>query len=345
MPIYKRGESYLVCVGSGPGRYRQSFKDEGEAKQAHADALKRVKEGKNAAVKEKPAGKTLKDAYDLIWKLKWSTDKSKDTHKGNGMMIVNHFGPQTPLTDITTDLATEAAFEFQEELGNTGSTVNRKMSALRTMLKKAQEYGWIDKVPKLPFFKEGKHRIRWMDDKEEAKALELCKELDLLDLHDYIIVAIDSGFRRAELLAFESRDYFNGLLHLHAGETKNDEARAIPATDRVADILQRRHNQRRPFEGLTINSLRYQWRQLRKAMGLENDPQFVVHMLRHTCASRLVQKDVHLGVVQIWMGHKDSETTGNYSHFAPNSLMGAMQKLQNSASNSAPASGSVESHA
>ena len=63
-------------------------------------------------------------------------------------------------------------------------------------------------------------------------------------------------------------------------------------------------------------------------MKLEDDPQFVVHMLRHTCASRLVQRGVPLAVVQKWMGHSNIQTTLRYAHLAPESLMVGKEALE-----------------
>jgi site-specific recombinase XerD len=63
-------------------------------------------------------------------------------------------------------------------------------------------------------------------------------------------------------------------------------------------------------------------------MGLGEDNQFVPHALRHTCASRLVQRGVPLKVVQEWLGHKTILTTMRYAHLAQSNLMSAMQVLE-----------------
>lgn len=320
MPIYPRGNGFMVSVGSGPERYRQSFKTLTEAQEAERKALARGGQGDGPR-------RTLKDAYGLTWRLQWSQDKSASTHEVNAKQVMKALGPDILLEDITTEAVTEMIFEW-EEAGSSGSTINRKISNLSTMLKVAADQGWLRAVPKLPRRKEGKHRIRWMDIQEEQRALNMADHLGLVTLKDFIIVAIDTGFRRAELLGFESRDFVNGLLHLHAGSTKNDDARAIPATDRVRNILNRRASAKRPFGDLSVPTLRYQWSVLKTALGCEDDPQWVVHMLRHTCASRLVQRGVPLAVVQKWMGHKNINTTLRYAHLAPDNLLDAMAKLQ-----------------
>jgi integrase len=218
-------------------------------------------------------------------------------------------------------------FEFEDQ-GNGGSTVNRKMSAFSMMLKTAIDQGWLKSMPKVPRRREGAHRIRWMNEDEEKVVMTTCEHLGLHDLRDFIAVAIDTGFRRGELLRFKSKDFSNGLLHLHAGTTKTDEARAVPATKRVIEILGRRAHLERVFDSLTPHTLRWQWDRLRERMGLLEDPQFVVHMLRHTCASRLVQRGVPLVVVKTWMGHKTIATTMRYAHLAPENLNQALKALE-----------------
>ena len=219
------------------------------------------------------------------------------------------------------------AIEGWEDEGNSGSTVNRKVSHLSMMLKTAMEKGWIDRLPALPRRKEGKHRIRWMDENEEQRVLNACAYLGLDELRDFIVVGIDTGFRRAELLGLIPRDFVNGMVHLHAGSTKSDKARSVPATQRVMEVLTRRSNQRKIFN-LTVHQLRSQWIALKTHLGLGDDVQFVVHMLRHTCASRMVQKGVPLPVVQQWLGHSNVMTTMRYAHLAPDSLRQGLVALE-----------------
>ena len=71
---------------------------------------------------------------------------------------------------------------------------------------------------------------------------------------------------------------------------------------------------------ISIKQLQGHWDRLRTHMELEDDPQFVLHMLRHTCASRMVQGGVDLRRIQQWMGHKSITTTLRYAHLAPKDL-------------------------
>lgn len=315
----------MVSVGSGDLRFRQSYKLELDAKEAELAALKRMDATGNpleASVRPedtKPRGKLLKDAYELTLRLYWSQDRSLKTHKVNAREVFRLIPEGLELTDITPELVLDAIEEW-EDRGNSGSTVNRKISNLRMMLKTARDQGWIQSVPKLPMRNEGKHRIRWMNEAEELRVLTACTHLGLDELRDLVCVAVDTGFRRGEMLGLQPSDFINGNLHLHDGETKSGKARSVPVTKRVAAILNRRENSRKVFS-FSESSLRRQWGILKDYLGLSDDNQFIVHMLRHTCASRLVQRGVPLAVVKEWMGHANIATTLRYAHLAPDSLM------------------------
>jgi integrase len=332
MPIYERGNSFIVCVGSGANRFRKTVKSKHEAELEELQALTRLKasgsplEASGRPSKALGKGRVLGEAHDLAWRLRWNQDKGKDTHTIFCKAVFREIPEDTPLSEITFDMALEAVEAWEEE-GNGGQTVNHKISHLSVMLKVAMEQGWLNAMPRLPRRKPGKHRIRWMDEAEEAQALALCGQLGMDQLRDFIIVAVDTGFRRSELLGLRRNDFVNGMLHLHAGQTKSDKARAVPVTQRVAEILHRRGNQLRFFD-YTFHRLRKEWWDLKTAMGLEDDPQFIVHMLRHTCASRMVQRGVPLAVVQAWMGHASITTTMRYAHLAPSNLQAGREALE-----------------
>ena len=84
--------------------------------------------------------------------------------------------------------------------------------------------------------------------------------------------------------------------------------------------------QERPFSQLTFNRVQYIWSMIRKETKV-TDPEFTIHSLRHTFASRLVQKGVPLYTVQKLLGHTDIRTTQRYAHLAPDNLKQAIEKL------------------
>ena len=122
-------------------------------------------------------------------------------------------------------------------------------------------------------------------------------------------------------------DYNSGLLTAHAGETKSGHARSVPCTARVRALIDPLPDGPL-FPGLTNSALTKQWGDLRSILGKDDDPGFIVHVMRHTCATRLVFKKVPLNEVQAWMGHKVIQTTMRYAHLMPGALMRAMGMLE-----------------
>ena len=57
-------------------------------------------------------------------------------------------------------------------------------------------------------------------------------------------------------------------------------------------------------------------------------PDVTLHILRHTCASRLVQRGVSIYVVSKWLGHSSVKVTERYAKLAPDSLAGALSALE-----------------
>lgn len=330
MPIYKRGAKWLVSVGSGSERYRESFTDYAQAlmeeqkqkliRSGVIDLPEQFKSKENSVP-------TLEDAYKLTVKDVWSQRKSDHGIKCANV-VLKLLGKSTPVTSINTSMIREMVDELEDERGLAGSSVNARLSALSMMLKTAADEGWIETMPRIKRRSPGDHRIRWIDNKEELQLLNACTTFGFPALRDFVVVAIDTGFRRMELLNFESKQYRNGMLHLHPDETKTSKARSIPATSRVHEILMARKHKDRVFDDLTVNTLRNQWAQVREYLGKTNDPQYVVHMLRHTCASRLAMQDKSAQFIQAWMGHATPLTTARYMHLAPGKLKEGKEALE-----------------
>jgi integrase len=324
MPIYKRGSTYMVSVGSGPDRIRKSFKTLEEAEKAER-LHKLVKEGVIEAPKEvpkttlsKPLEHSLGAAYKLTLRDTWSQRRSDASVKAANSVLAR-LGKDTLVSTITPQVIREMVTEM-EDTGNTGATINKKLSALSMMLKTAADEGWIEHLPRIKRRSSGTHRIRWLNVEEETEVLNACTHLNLPSLRDFIIVAIDTGFRKGELLGFHVADYRNGMLNLHGDQTKTAKPRSIPATDRVHALIEARRGYQKLFEDITEHSLRMHWEILRDHLGKLDDPQFVPHMLRHTCASRLAMQDKPAQFIQEWMGHSTPLTTARYMHLAPAKL-------------------------
>ena len=266
---------------------------------------------------------TLKEAIDQMKRTDWKDAKSFRSIDVNTKYVMEYFGPDTKLYEITST-AIDKYVAWQQDNGSASGTCNRKISIVSKILKRAYKKGQIDKMPYVERQKESEGRIRYITQEEELNILENVK--DNARVRDVIIILIDTGMRIGELFKLRSEDIVDnqgphGIVYLH--ETKNGTSRGVPLTLRAKEALKRCIESSKDKEQIFTEDIFWmtrQWNKIRKALGYTDDPNFVPHILRHTCCSRLVQRGAPLKKVQVWMGHKSIITTMRYAHLSPTEL-------------------------
>lgn len=336
MPIYPRGSSFMVSVGSGKDRERASAKTYEEAERLEQELLAKRERARLESLQAAQRGdltKTLADALDLALhdkKKPWKGSKGERTTLLNANQMIELLGgPDAPVCEITAETI-EDAVEKLEARGNTGATINRKLAALSRMLKLAESRGWIKSSPRIERHGEQEGRIYWFNEEEEAEMQSACRKLGLTDLSDYIHFAIGTGFRRSEMLRLRVSDCTGGVLRLHNGETKSGYGRSQPIEDPLIAAMvakAKEAGQERVFYALNEYSLRAQWGMLRDFLGQQDNPKYVVHALRHTTATRLAIMGTDTAHIQAFMGHEAIVTTLRYIHLAAEHLKGVAGKL------------------
>jgi len=328
--IRKRGNKWMVDVTVGGVRKTTTCATEEQAKLRHAELTAALLRGDISDVdSSKPSGWTLTRAYETTVLTRWKGTKSEVSSSRNGKLIKDFFGKDTKLDEIDTPWL-DAFVQHCVAIGNSGGTINRKLAALSAMFSTAQERGGVRGKPKFPRQPEGKARMMFISREEEAAMLKTLASWGQDDLSDAIVVLIDTGFRLSELWGLEWADVDLTNRQITSWLNKRtDDPRTIPMTARVAEIMLKRHASplSKPFP-YNNQWIRGRWDRLRNYMGRMEDTQFVPHILRHTCASRLVQKDVSLPVVKQWMGHKSLQVTLRYSHLNPGQLQSAAAALE-----------------
>ena len=277
---------------------------------------------------KEPKSWTLGEALVHV-KTVWAGTGGEDCQVRNAQFAVDFFGSTTPLEDITCEWM-DAYRARLKQIGNSNSTINKKFSALSFMMTQAIQRGKLDSKPHFQRLKEGLGRIRFLTNDEEAIATAVLSQWSQDDHVEAVTVLIDSGMRMSELwnLVDQDLDFALGLMHIWRNKT--DAPRSVPMTGRVKAILLRRRQFFKealfPYHNQWLEDA---WNRMKLHIGLENDIQFVPYALRHTCASRLVQRGVHLQVVKEWMGHKSIQTTLRYAHLCPKNLLDAAKVLEN----------------
>jgi integrase len=330
MGIRQRGDGWLVDVTVKGERRTVTCATRDEAKQAEvtlrADIVRGVdsRSGPRASASQK----TLQDAYNAAARV-WKGTRGEKVALINAESALKHFGRKYLLTDLTTELVTKYV-EFLEDSGKASATVNRKIAALSKMMTIAEENGWIERRPQFTRKREGQGRVRWLSPQEEATALDLLTQWGRVDHRDALIVLVDTGLRLGELWRVAARDIDTNQGLLAVWQNKSDLPRSVPMTTRVREIIVTRMgiHPSGPLFPFHNGWFRGTWDRLRTTMKLDDDEQFVPHVLRHTCASRLVQRGVGIPLVQQWLGHRTIQITMRYSHLAPVHLLEAAKVLE-----------------
>lgn len=208
--------------------------------------------------------------------------------------------------------------------GNSNATINRKMAALSKLLRKAHKMGDIHSLPEFRRQKEGAGRIRFLELDEEDRLFATIRTHSE-DAYRLSIFLVDTGCRLGEAIGLIWNDIHENRVSFWL--TKSGRSRSVPLTRRAALAVRKPvlepgsgRQLKGPFAMLTQPQFRAIWNQAKADVGLQHDPQVVPHVLRHTCASRLVRGGIDLRRVQMWLGHQTLQMTMRYSHLATNDL-------------------------
>lgn len=338
--IRPRGEKWFVDVTVNGKRKTATVDTFDEAVEKKHSLTEALKTGKEVTQRRSNAKSwTLQQALDKTLSLPkpagWKGISYEKQATLNAQSAVSYWGPDRCLDTLSLE-DMDAWLTSCEATGNSNATVNRKLSALSKMMTVAVDYGGLEVMPRMPKQrKERVGRIRFITDAEEKAIEKWCLLFgETNDFWGVIQVLIDTGMRRSELLNLRPADVDmkTGVIMVYGKEdegTKNGGIRSVPMTSRVRNVMSRHCIGSRCFD-MSESYLRHTWDKMRDHLGLSEDRDFVLHVCRHTCASRLVKAGVSLPVVKQWMGHKNIQTTMRYAHLFPQDLMLAAKALEGS---------------
>jgi integrase len=239
------------------------------------------------------------------------------------------FGADTALEDLTaSEISEYKARRLATKVGSPGTeraltaaAVNRPLALLRHLLRTAyEEWEVLPAVPKIRLEKEPQGRLRWLTEDEIKKLLGACGKSRNRDLRAAVVLAINTGLRRSELLGltWDRVDLSRGVIRLEV--TKTGRRREVPlnAESYAAMVSLGPKDTGRVFRKQS----------LRKAYenSVSNDVNF--HTLRHTFASWAVMRGVSLKELQELLGHGSLAMTMRYAHLAPERLRSAVARLE-----------------
>jgi integrase len=327
MRLTKRGSTWWVDFRMPDGRRRRLSTSETDRARADKTARDMVADAIRGGTVS-----TLGDALARTFREHWANTKSAPVLRHTVNVLTREIG------DLGLRDCTYATLRgYCERLKNDGlanATINRRMSAVGVALRDSARRGECER-PDMPHFTEQNKRERYVTNEEEralfdylhrrSKADELYGQGGEWDfMLDLFVVLIDTGMRFSE--AFKATED-RGTLVLT--DSKNGKPRRIPLTSRAADhwlaLAKSPHYTALQTDPNAWAWVDHRWKQAVKACGCDD---VTLHILRHTCASRLVQRGVDIFTVSKWLGHSSVKVTERYSHLAPDVLSRALSALE-----------------
>ncbi len=218
--------------------------------------------------------------------------------------------------------------------------VLRVFSAVWNMAK-ARGLVWGDNpVSKIKIPQADNRRDRFLSKAEAARLLAALKECDL-ETHDFVLLSLFTGLRAGECQALTWADVDMEGGRIFVKDTKNKRNRHAFISGEVLVMLSGRADGRskgarvfpNPKGGVGFSHHWQVYRQTVEALGLNDGvrdrrQRVVLHTLRHTFASWLVQMGTPLYTVSKLMGHSSLKMTERYAHLAPDTQRAAAMELE-----------------
>lgn len=223
------------------------------------------------------------------------------------------------------------------------STVNRLVDNLKTILHKAEQWGVLRAVPKIPRLKEELREKPHFTPEDAACFIELCRAHGE---RTYVaaLLGLDAGLRHSEICGLRWHDVrfdegkqgvivvSNRRCRGEDGSPKHGKHRRVPLSPRLREALRALPRvARSPYvlhtrQKQPINSLDAVGRWFATACegaGVTRG----VHILRHTFATDAVRSGVNLRAVQKLLGHSSIVITERYLHATSSDLDDAVMLI------------------
>jgi len=275
----------------------------------------------------RPKAVTLDHCWrELLTSTDWGRGKSSSvnlSYVNNLTQLIGHMC----VNDITTSVLDTVVVQLRKQ-GNSPATINRKLCAINKALGWALERQdlsgyYPSSTVKIPYQREPQGRTMVFSDDDIATMCAIMVDHGYHDQAKSVLVLVDTGLRLGELWAIRQSSVNLTSRLLTVRKSKTDQQRTIPLTTRVVKLLA----DCSWLDGTDNQWLYTAWTVARNAMGQDNNPEWVPHCLRHTCATRLTANGVSLAVVKQWLGHSSTATTMRYAHADTAALMSAVRTL------------------
>lgn len=333
MSIKKHGTRFKADFMIKGVRYRRHWHTVEEAHSWEAELKKCIRLGLpyTELIKGTSNTITLENLADKTMVRYWEGTANEKQQRSNINLLLNHYGRDFDATLLDV-AAIDTYMLAMEQLNLSNSTINKRLSCLSKILTFGVDRGYLASKPKIEQKKISNNRMRFLTTKEEAKIVSVLEESGRTDFARFFEWQLYTGMRPIEARKIPKtavrKDPDHGWL-VDLRKTKNNYPRTIWLPEKAYKAYLALSDSDYPFAKFTESCIAHTWRFIREALD-EHDKEFVFYLTRHTCASRLVQRNVPLQIVKEWMGHKNFEMTLRYAKLTPVNMLDARNALEQS---------------
>ena len=327
MPFHQKGSPYwYISITDRSGRRTQRSSGTTDRREAVALEAKWREELRQQEIWGAPAPITLPD----LLKSYLDTHQHKRSARSDrirAVTLIQHLGDGDAYA--LDRPAIKAYIAARQAAGRKPSTINRELALLSVAINEAIEDGFpVPNVIKGRKLREPEGLTRWLTREEVVRLMDAALQTAQPALADWLLVAVHTGLRAGELAAMQWQHIALERLTVQAADAKSQRSRTVPLTPEALAAI-RRQPKRSMFvwthgDGQPIKDVRGS---LEKACQIAGIERITPHVLRHTCASWLVQAGVPLYSVQRWLGHSTIKMTERYAHLAPEHLQEGVAAL------------------
>ncbi len=340
MGLYKVGKIWYISYGDGHGRqFRESSgcQSKEEARMVLNEKMHDRRVDKNPILRKdkklgfgKFAETYQKDFCQTIKSKPFYIQMLKPLTKFFGKYCLDEIDLHRVQQYRNTRLSDQAVNRGREV---SKTTVNRELAILRHAMNKAVEWGYLrfNLVERIKMEKEPKQERIFSDEEISALIAEASPPLKY-----FILIAVNTGCRLSEItgLRWSEIDLKRKVITLTAIRTKTQTMRHINMNATLVELFSKlklnREGSEYVFEnqdtGKPFKWISHSWHRLLKRCKI--DPPGRFHDLRHTVATKALERGASIVSVQHLLGHQNIATTNRYSHATDEGKKGAVRLIE-----------------
>ncbi|MDA2918528.1 site-specific integrase [Desulfobacterota bacterium AH_259_B03_O07] len=321
--VFQRGNSWVIEYRVKGKTKRESVGKKGVVTKTMArEILKKreqqVKLGQYDMLKAKiPTFSEFGDEYikhvrDTVKKRSWQRDKYPLKYFGD------LFGDETLSKISISDIDVYKTIRLKKV---EPATVNRELQCIRHLFniaKRNKKFFGENPVSASGLIKVDNQVERILSAKEEQLLLKVSPAY----LRDIILIALNTGMRRGEILNLQWSwiDLGNNIITLPQTHTKSRKARKIPINSKLRKIILELKLKTGgsefvfPSDQSRTGHLEWVKRSFITACKKAGINGLRFHDLRHTAATRMVESGANIVAIKEILGHTDLKTTMRYAH-------------------------------